>query len=253
MKNERIELIGVPISAVNMDSCLEKLFEDFEANRGRYLCFANVHTTVMAHDDPAYRKVQAESLMSLPDGKPLSVLGRKQCPDMGQVRGVDLMRRLFSEAEARPLRHYFYGNTQETLDLLLKRLRENYPALCIAGAEPSVFRDMSGQEEAELAERINAAEPDFVWVSLGAPRQEFFCARMQGKLHALSAGVGGAFNVLAGAVPDAPRWMRRLGLEWLYRLSREPGRLFRRYAVTNTRFLWCLLTEHPRAKKHERG
>ena len=239
---ERVNVIGVPISAVNMNSCVETLLNNIDEIKGNYVCVSNVHTTVMAHDDPEYYKVQAESFMSVPDGKPLSVIGRKKYPKMDRVTGPDLMRRIFEESKTRPLRHFFYGNNEENLSKLIQELKKQYPWLIIAGYEPSVFRDMSTGEENELAERINQKNPDFVWVALGAPRQEQFCHRMVNRIHGIMIGVGGAFNVLAGIVPEAPQWMQKLSLEWLYRMMQEPGRLFKRYAVTNTKFIWYLIT-----------
>lgn len=249
MNLDRVNIIGVPISAVNMETCISNIFEDFDAARGKYICVSNVHTTVMAHDDPEYYKVQADSFMSVPDGKPLSAIGRKKYPEMDQVRGVNLMQRIFTESEKKPLRHFFYGSRQENLDAMREAVHCNYPWLNVVGSEPSVFRDMTEQEEQELADRINAAQPDFVWVALGAPRQEEFCFRMRNRINALMIGIGGALNVLSGIVPDAPKWMRKLGLEWLYRLLQEPKRLFKRYAVTNTKFLWYRLTRKPCRKK----
>ena len=243
MNNARVKVIGVPISAVNMDICIDNIFEDFENVKGKYICVSNVHTTVMAHDDPEYYKVQAESFMSVPDGKPLSIVGRKQYPNMDRVTGPDLMRRIFEVSKKRKLRHYFYGNNIENLEKLIETLKIEYPWLDICGYEPSVFRDMSKQEESELAERINDTHPDFVWVALGAPRQEQFCYRMLGKIRGVMVGVGGAFNVIAGIVPEAPIWMQNLSLEWFYRFIQEPRRLFRRYAVTNTKFIWYSITK----------
>ncbi len=240
---KRADIIGVPISAVNMDSCVDIIFNDFESHKGKYICVSNVHTTVMAHDDPEYFKVQAESFLSLPDGKPLSVVGRKQFPEMDRVTGPDLMRRIFDESKTRRLRHYFYGNNKENLDKLIQTLKKDYPHLDVCGYEPSVFRDMTEQEEAELAGRINKTNPDFVWVALGAPRQELFCNRLEGRINGLMVGVGGAFNVLAGIVPEAPMWMQKLSLEWFYRFLQEPRRLFKRYLVTNTKFLWYQITK----------
>ena len=240
---KRVNIIGVPISAVNMDSCVENIFNDFEKTRGRYICVSNVHTTVMAHDNPEYYKVQAKSFMSVPDGKPLSIIGKKQFPEMDRVTGPDLMRRVFEESQSKELRHFFYGNSKENLDKLVEVLHKEMPWLNICGYEPSVFRDMSAAEEEKLADRINATRPDFVWVALGAPRQELFCHRMEGKISGLMIGVGGAFNVLAGVVPEAPLWMQNFSLEWLFRLIQEPGRLFKRYAVTNTKFIWYLMTQ----------
>lgn len=243
MDLQRVDIIGVPISAVNMESCVENIFEDFEKTRGKYICVSNVHTTVMAHDDPEYYKVQSESFMSVPDGKPLSVVGKRRYPNMGRVTGPDLMRRIFEESKKRKIRHFFYGNSKENLDILIKFLKENYPWLEIAGYEPSVFRDMSRQEETELADRINQTNADIVWVALGAPRQELFCSRMQGRINALMVGVGGAFNVISGIIPEAPMWMQKLSLEWFYRFIQEPRRLFKRYAVTNTKFIWYSITK----------
>ena len=162
---------------------------------------------------------------------------------MDRVTGPDLMRRIFEESKTKNLKHFFYGNTQENLDTLVKVLKQEYPWLDIAGYEPSVFRDMTPEEESELIERINATNPDFVWVALGAPRQEIFCAKMKGRINGIMVGVGGAFNVLAHIVPEAPQWMQNLSLEWLYRLMQEPKRLFKRYLVTNTKFLWLLFTK----------
>lgn len=243
MNLQRVNIIGVPISAVNMESCVDNIFEDFEGIRGKYICLSNVHTTVMAHDDPEYFKVQSESFMSVPDGKPLSVIGKKKNKEMDRVTGPDLMRRIFEESKDRPLRHFFYGNTKENLETLISVLEKKYPWLRIAGYEPSVFRDLSEEEEAELAERINETRPDFVWVALGAPRQELFCKRMENRIDSLMVGVGGAFNVIAEIVPEAPIWMQNISMEWFFRFIHEPKRLFKRYAVTNTKFVFYLISK----------
>ena len=245
MQEPRVEIIGVPISAVNMESCVWDIFQHWNEARGDYICVSNVHTTVMAHDDPAYFEVQKNSFLSIPDGKPLSIIGKRKFPEMDRVTGPDLMRRIFELSEQKELRHFFYGSTQENLDRLLAKLKQDYPWLKIAGSEPSVFRDMTTVEEQQLADRINAADPDFVWVALGAPRQEFFCARMKGRIRGLMVGVGGAFNVLAGIVPEAPRWMQDCSLEWLFRLMQEPKRLWKRYFTTNIIFLIFYLMQLP--------
>lgn len=234
---ERVDIIGVPISAVNMESCVSFLLSNWEAAHGNYICVSNVHTTVMAHDDPEYYKVQAESLLSIPDGKPLSVIGRKQFPQMDRVTGPDLMRRLFEESKSKKIRHYFYGTTSENLDALIQKIKTDYPWVEVAGYEPSVFRPLSISEEKKLVERINKTQPDIVWVALGAPRQEKFCHKMQGKIDGLMIGVGGAFNVVSGVIDEAPQWMQDISMEWFYRFMKEPKRLFKRYITTNSRFL----------------
>lgn len=226
-----------------MDSCIQFLFENWEVAHGNYICVSNVHTTVMAHDNNEYYKAQSDSMLSVPDGKPLSIVGRKQYSCMDRVTGPDLMRRVFQESKNKDIKHFFYGSTQDNLNALIKKIKEEYPWINIAGSEPSVFRDMSKEEEEQLAYRINNTGADFVWVALGAPRQELFCHRNEGEIKGIMVGVGGAFSVLAGTIPEAPQWMQNMSLEWLYRLMQEPKRLFKRYAVTNTKFIFYLIRE----------
>ena len=248
MNDRRVDIIGVPISAVNMGSALQRIAGFVRNKTYGYICISNVHTTVMAHDNAQYHAVQSQSLMSLPDGKPLSVVGRKRCPDMDRVKGPDLMRRILERSAQEGYSHFFYGNTAENLERFISHVKEQYPGLKIAGYEPSVFRDLSQAEEDALCKTINDSAPDFCWVALGAPRQEIFCAKLTGRVQSLMIGVGGAFNVLAGLIPDAPLWMQKISLEWLYRMLQEPKRLFKRYATTNTKFLYYLLKE--RFEKH---
>lgn len=245
----RVDVIDVPITATNMDDFMALLSLSIDGLRGGYVCVSNAHACVMAHDDPAYWACQAESVASIPDGKPLSVVGRKQVPTMGRVTGPDLMREVFAMSAEHGWKHYFYGDEQETLDALRDSLGRNYPDMEICGMEPSVFRPLSDKEKDELCARIDEAHADFCWVALGAPKQEVLMHDLNGLTRSLMVGVGGAFKVLAGLVPEAPRWMQNASLEWLYRLIQEPGRLFKRYAVTNTKFIWYQLTN---AKRKER-
>lgn len=239
----RTEIIGVPISVVNMEDCLQFVSQNFEAIRGEYICASNVHTTVMAHEDSRYMKVQSESILSIPDGKPLSVVGRKNgYLEMDKVTGTHFMQNTFTDSRFQGRRHYFYGTSDKTLNQMIMKVKQDYPNLCICGYEPSVFRELAEIELEELARRINQSEADFVWVALGAPRQELLMNRLKGKVNSLMIGVGGAFNILAGIVKDAPMWMQNAGLEWLYRLCNEPKRLFKRYFVTNSKFIYYLVT-----------
>lgn len=242
----RVDVIGVPITATNMKDFMGLLTDSLDDMRGKYICVSNAHACVMAHDDPAYWSCQAESVASIPDGKPLSVVGRKQVPTMDRVTGPDLMRETFSVSAEHGWKHYFYGDKQETLDALRTALEREYPGMEICGMEPSAFRPLTDEEKNGLCRRIDAAGADFCWVALGAPRQEILMHDLNGRTNSLMVGVGGAFNVLAGRVPEAPRWMQDVGLEWLYRLIQEPGRLFKRYAVTNTKFIWYQLTNAKR-------
>lgn len=195
---------------------------------------------------PSYWDCQAESVMSVPDGKPLSVVGRKSFESMDRVTGPDLMREIFEISSQYGWSHYFYGNEQKNLDALRESLNRDFPGLKIVGMEPSVFRPLSDNEKYELSNRIANSGANFAWIALGAPRQEVLMHELKGGPQPLMIGVGGAFNVLAGVVPEAPIWMQNLSLEWLYRLIQEPKRLFKRYLVTNTKFLFYQFTKAKR-------
>lgn len=236
------DIMGVQIAVTTMEKTLDCIEEHLEDWRGEYICVANVHTTVTAHNDPDYRAVQNGAVLALPDGGPLSRYSRRKgFADAARVTGPDLMQRLLRESAEKHYRHYFYGSTPETLELLRRKLEETYPGAIIAGMESPPFRALTPEEDAEAVARINAARPDFVWVGLGAPKQERWMATHQGRVHALMLGVGAAFDYEAGNIRRAPQWMQRCSLEWLYRLLQDPKRLFKRYFMTNTQFLWWTL------------
>ena len=241
----RVNILGVEISAVNKETAIQYLLENMDKARGRYICACNVHTTVTAHENLDYQAVQNNSFMTLPDGKPLSNVGiRRGYCEMGRVTGPDFMEQVIALTEKSKASHYFYGTTQENLDALRAYLEKNYPQLSIAGCEPSMFRPLTEKEENDLCDRINDSRADFVWVALGAPRQEKFCAKLSKKTNAVWIAVGGAFNVISGVIPRAPQWMQDHGLEWFYRFMREPRRLFKRYFVTNSKFIWYLFRDN---------
>lgn len=240
----RVKIIGVGISAVNAQTAKEYLFKRFDNARGKYICAANVHTTVTAYEDECYRKVQNSSFLTLPDGKPLSVIGKKRgVKSMGRVTGPDFLEEILKDTEGKDFKHYFYGTTQKNLDSFISVVRKSYPNLNIVGVEPSIFRPLTSEEEDELIERINESKADFIWIALGAPRQEIFCNKLSARTNAVWIAVGGAFNVISGVIPRAPQWMQNHSLEWFYRFMKEPRRLFKRYLVTNTKFLWYLIKD----------
>lgn len=242
---EKVSVIGVPVSAVSLETALDFTYEMYDMLRGAYVCAANVHTTVMAYEDAAYKAVQSGAVMNLPDGKPLAVVGgRKTTFPMKKTTGTHYMQGIFADDRFAGKHHYFYGTRKEDLERMIPKVQKDYPDLQICGWEPSVFRELSEDEINQLADRINAAKADFLWVALGAPRQENLMFRLRGKVNCLMTGVGGAFHILSGAIPDAPVWMQNAGLEWLFRLCKEPKRLFKRYFITNTKFLLLLLREN---------
>lgn len=244
---ERVKIIGVDISATNMNECINTLENSLDQARGKYICAANVHTTVMAKETPDYLEIQNGSYMTLPDGKPLSIVGkRKGYPNMDRVTGPEFMETVLALSEKNGWTHYLYGNKRENLCILIAYLKEKYPKLNIVGYEPSIFRPLSNKEENELVEKINEFQPDFVWVGMGAPLQEKFCAKLSHRTNSVWAGVGGAFNVIPGIIPRAPHWMQKYCLEWFYRWMKEPKRLFKRYFVTNAKFIYYVIKDKKR-------
>lgn len=231
------EVLGTKILVTNMEKTVEMIETEIEQLRGKYICVGNVHTTVMAHDDAQYHEVQGSAAFVLPDGKPLSVYSRKHgFPEAQRVTGPDLMLALFSRANG--LKHYFYGSTEETLAMLREKLTAQYPSLAISGMTSPPFRELRPEEDAEEIRKINASGADIIWVGLGAPKQEVWMYEHRDKVNGVMIGVGAGFDYHAGNIKRAPMWMQRMSLEWLYRLLQDPKRLFRRYFVTNTRYLW---------------
>lgn len=240
----RVNILGTQVTLTNPQEALAAVMRSVDAWRGRYIVACNVHAVVTAHDDAEFRAAENGAVMALPDGKPLSIVSRLYGhASAGHVPITSLMESVLAASTERGSRHFFYGSTAQTQTQLCECLRRRFPGITVAGSEPSVFRPMTQDELQALYARINDAAPDFVWIGLGVPRQELFMQRASGKVHALMLGVGGAFDVLAGNVKRAPQWMQKACLEWLYRLLQEPGRLMKRYVVTNTRFLWLLMRE----------
>ena len=235
---ETCDIMGVNIVVTDMDKTMTLLESQLEQWRGKYICVANVHTTVTAHEDAEYRYIQNHAVMALPDGGPLSQFSRRQGYAAAQrVTGPDLMKQVLAVSAEKGWRHYFYGSTPETLQLLRKKVEERYPGVVISGMMSPPFREMTPQEDAQAVAEINATKPDFVWVGLGAPKQERWMAAHEDRVQALMIGVGAAFDYEAGNIKRAPMWMQKHNLEWLYRLMQDPKRLFHRYLKTNVKYL----------------
>lgn len=232
-------ILGVDIAAIDMEWLLAYLNNNIKALAGDYICVSNVHTTVTAYEEEAYRKVQNGAIMAIPDGGPLSSVGQKRgFKNMKRTTGPSLMGEIFKISASKGYRHYFYGSTNETLEKLYSVLMETYPGIQIAGMYSPPFRPMIEEEDKAIVERINETNPDFVWVGLGAPKQEKWMAVHQGKINGLMVGVGAGFDYHAGNIDRAPEWMQKSNLEWVYRLLQDPKRLFGRYWHTNTKFIW---------------
>lgn len=231
-------IMGVNIAAINMEWLLEYLDKNLKDLIGDYMCVANVHTTVTAYENPEYCAVQNGGIMAIPDGGPLSTVGRKRGYNIERTTGPSLMGEIFKSTAKKGYRHFFYGSKQETLDQLEAKLQENYPGIQIAGMYSPPFRPLTEEEDTAVIKMINDAKPDFVWIGLGAPKQEIWMADHQGKIDGLMIGVGAGFDYYAGNIERAPEWMQRSNMEWFYRLIQDPKRLFGRYLHTNTKFIW---------------
>lgn len=232
-------ILGVNIAAINMEWLLRYLDKNIDDIKGDYICVSNVHTTVTSYEDASYCAAQNVGLMAIPDGGPLSTIGKKRgYENMARITGPDLMGKIFEISSEKGYSHYFYGSKNETLELLTQKLKHQYPGIQIIGMYSPPFRPLTEEEDKEVIERINKTKPDFVWVGLGAPKQEKWMAAHQGKIEGLMLGVGAGFDYYAGNIKRAPIWMQKSNLEWLYRLIQDPKRLFKRYWSTNIKFIW---------------
>ena len=232
-------ILGVNIAAIDMDQALSFTHEHIKELSGDYICVSNVHTTVTAYKDPAYMNVQNNAIMALPDGGPLSSVGQKRgYTAMARITGPSYMEEILKSSSRYGYSHFFYGSSKGTTDLMIKRIKELYPDIRVAGVYNPPFRPLTKEEDEQVITMITDRKPDFVWVGLGAPKQELWMADHQYRIPGLMVGVGAAFDYLAGNIQRAPEWMQKHNLEWFYRLCQDPKRLFKRYFITNTSFIW---------------
>src|SRR2546427_2314838 len=242
---ERFGVLGVWIDAVD-PSRAQDAIESWIARRQRgYVCVSNVHSVMEARRDESLRAVFNAAGLAVPDGMPLVWVGRlRGRREVRRVYGPDLTLQLCERAARRGYTCFFYGGGPGVAERLAEALSRRFPGLRVVGAEAPPFRPLTTEEDEEAVRRINAAAPDLVFVGLGCPKQERWMAAHRGRLHAAAlVGVGAAFDFHTGRVSQAPRWMMRAGLEWLFRLSREPRRLWRRYLVYNPLFAFHLPLE----------
>lgn len=241
-------ILGVDIAAINMDWLLHFTIDNIEKLSGDYMCVSNVHTVVNACDDSKYCSIQNGGVMAIPDGGPLSYVGRKRgYVGMERTAGPDYLKEILKISQDKGYRHFFYGSTKETLEKMRKVIHINYPSVEKIDMYSPPFRSLTDEEDLQIIQIINKAKPDFIWVGLGAPKQEEWMAQHQGKVNGFMVGVGAAFDYIAGNIERAPEWMQQNSLEWVYRLFQEPRRLFLRYFISNFKFIWYVLV-----KKNER-
>lgn len=250
----RSNIVGTPVSMTSYDDML-KMLDNPLADRAALVTVCNVHSVMSARRDSALREAIDGSDIATPDGMPLvwtlRLTARKE---QERVYGPELMRQALIHGVDQGWRHYFYGSSPEALRKLEDAARAIAPAVGIAGAHSPPFRPLTDEEEEAVLQKIRDSGASIVWVGLGMPKQELWMWQIRDRLPGVTLlGVGAAFDFLAETKPQAPTWMQKAGLEWLFRLASEPRRLWRRYAWNNPVFLvlmfWQVVTTRLTGKR----
>lgn len=211
-------------------------------DRSRYVAVCNVHVIMEAYNNTAFRQAVATADLAVPDGMPLVWVGRRQGFRLRRrVYGPDLFVDYCRATRSKGYRHFLYGGHPGIPEIVAARLKQEYPGIRIAGSCSPPFRALSKVEQRTLISRINNSGADVLWVALGCPKQELWMYENRNLLNVpVIVGVGQAFDIYAGRARQAPRWARNSGLEWAFRLVSEPRRLWRRYLIYNTQFIYCM-------------
>lgn len=243
--NENFDILGVKVTATTLSHTCSLMEQWIKESHRTYVCLAPVATIVDCQTDKGYREVINRAGLVTPDGMPLVWLGRlKGHINTQRTYGPDLMMAFCALSEKQGYKHYFYGGSNDTMALLTKKLLENFPRLEISGSFSPPLRQIGEKEDQNILDQINYTRPDILWVGLGSPKQDYWMYHHREQLNVpVMVGVGAAFDFLAGTKKQAPRWMQRSGLEWIFRLCCEPGRLWKRYLVGNTKFIWFLFSD----------
>jgi N-acetylglucosaminyldiphosphoundecaprenol N-acetyl-beta-D-mannosaminyltransferase len=241
----RVNILGVGISAINQDYALNQIDGWIQAGRRHYVSVCTVHTVMECQNDSAMRNAVNNAGMATPDGMPLVWLAKRD-----SEHAVELA--VCQRSVERRYKHFFYGGAVEVPELLSAELRSQFPGLQVVGTYSPPYRDLTQQEEQEIIAAINQVDPDIIWVGLGTPKQDLWMARHRSTLNApVLIGVGAAFDFHTKRLPQAPLWMQRSGLEWFFRLSREPSRLWYRYLVYNPAFIVSVLRQRLGLRRYE--
>ena len=249
----RINVLGVGISVLTLDSAVDAVLAAVQEGRQGYVTVTGVHGVSECQSDAELRRIHNASFLSTPDGMPLTWMGRMQGvgpEQMDRVYGPDLMLKELERGQAECLRHFFFGGREGVAELLRDQLLEKFPEAQIVGTYTPPFRPLNETEESQLLDELNTLKPHCFWVGLSTPKQERIMADLLARYGAdatdatarlpsplVMFGVGAAFDFHAGLIPQAPAWMQRSGLEWLFRLYKEPRRLWKRYCKNNPLFL----------------
>jgi N-acetylglucosaminyldiphosphoundecaprenol N-acetyl-beta-D-mannosaminyltransferase len=258
VEQPRFQVLGVRVDAVQISDVVTRLrswIEDRESNT-RFVAVTGMHGIAESRQNSHFRTILNAADLVVPDGMPLVWLGRsKGYPLRRRVYGPELME-TFCSVSGNAYRHFFYGGQPGVAEKLAKVLQERH-GICIAGVYTPPFRPLTEAEEKELAALVQESSPDVLWVGLSTPKQEKWMYEHRYRLNVpVMLGVGAAFDMNSGSSRRAPRWMRENGLEWLYRLSSNPRRLWKRYLITIPHALWFVglelmgFSKVPAAERH---
>lgn len=240
-----VTILGSPVHAIDMQQAVAAVGEAIAMKRKGYVCVTGVHGLTEAYEQPDFRGILRGAFLVTPDGMPLSWIGwMKGFRSMDRVYGPDLMLEVLRAGVGKGRTHFLFGGAPRVADDLKRSLEAKVPGVRIVGAYCPPFRPLNATEESDLIQQVAAAKPDAIWVGLSTPKQERFMRDYLAKLDTtLMFGVGAAFDFHAGRVRQAPPWMQRAGLEWLFRVCCEPRRLAKRYLRNNPLFVWRLVKD----------
>jgi N-acetylglucosaminyldiphosphoundecaprenol N-acetyl-beta-D-mannosaminyltransferase len=249
---QRVNVLGVGISVLNLRTALDAIAEAVRERRKGYICVTGVHGVMEAQTDEGIRHILNRAFLCTPDGMPMVWVGKLRGQRaMRRVYGPDLMLEVCGWSEKNSCRHFFFGGVPGVAGQLRDKLRARFPNLQVVGCYAPPFRPLNAEERMQLQETIDVAKPDIMWIGLSTPKQERFMAEFLPRLNVtLMIGVGAAFDFHSGQVRQSPRWMQRSGLEWFYRLCQEPRRLASRYFRNNPLFLLKIAGQFLRLKKY---
>jgi len=238
--------IGMRVDCLEISGVVQRM-EGWIQNRqgSNYIVIANAHDALMVHKNPGIRQAVNGGSLTVPDGMSLVLLGRFHGIKLNKrVYGPDLMLEFLTKNQKKGFKHFFYGSTQDTLDKLITNLKSMFPGLVVCGSFSPPFGTVSEEDDKKIVHLINEARPDIAWVGLGCPKQQLWMHKHKTRLKVpVMVGVGAAFDFFAKTKPQAPRWLRDHGFEWLFRLLTEPRRLWKRYLVGGPVFLYYVLLE----------
>jgi len=246
--SDRVDVLGIHVSVTNLDDTVETFARWIDNGERQLVCVSDMNALLHARADEWLTEVYNTSGLTVPDGMPLVWAGRKAGFDrMARVAGPDLLERVMAEAADRGWTQYFYGGAEGVAEDLRETFQDRHAALKVVGVHCPPYRELTEAEAAAVVAELNAAKPDIIWIGLGAPKQERWMAEHRDRLDAaILIGVGAAFDFHTGRLDRAPLWMQRSGLEWSYRLYKEPRRLWRRYLLGIHRFGFGILRNPPR-------